>query len=137
MSIESGQRLKIECLEFDPATRVLTGPGGRIKLVGDVCRIMRMLMEAEGQTVSAETLAGGCRRSVPWAVFSGIHRCRYRIERVGADRGLIRTARGHGYAIGPDRRVRRAFTPHQLAMLEEVLATHPDERAAAVVRAAL
>jgi DNA-binding response OmpR family regulator len=132
-----GGRVAIDYLEFDPKTRVLVGPAGRIKLVGDVARLMRVLMQAGGQTASVDALSKACRRSVPWAVSSGIHRCRRRIERVGADRRLIRTDRGRGYALALDRRVERTFTPYQLALLGEVLATHPNQTAAAVIRAAL
>jgi DNA-binding response OmpR family regulator len=128
--------LIVGCLTFDGA-RYLKGPSGRARVPSYGARILRTLMATPGETVGIERLLKLCPTLSEDGVRKRISRLRRRIEHVGGEGWMLRSDRGRGYALGTRTHVTRTFSSHQINILNDLLATHPDQSAAAVIRSVL
>ena len=132
--------LSVGSLVLDAGARTLTGPAGTCDLRVGALAVLRALMRQPGQVVEIGRLieARWCSNLEPasaqTAIRMALSRARDAIAHVGGDPKQLRAASGVGYKLIGEAKVVRSFTLEQAALLDQLLASHPDAtRVAALV----
>ena len=115
-------------------SRTLTGPAGTVELDLGPYSVLRELMRRPGDVVPVAWLVDALypdpdlECEVPErAVVTRVYRAREAMERVGVPGDMLRCRRGDGYVLDAGSpRVVRSYTPEQVALLDRIVATHPD-----------
>ena len=115
-------------------SRTLTGPAGSAELDLGPYSVLRELMRRPGDVVSAAHLIDTAwpdpdlECEVPEkALLMRVSRAKDALERVGVPRSWLRCRRGDGYVLAGEPRVVRSYSPAQAALLDRIVATHPDQ----------
>ncbi len=125
-------------LVLDVATRILSGPSGWIALAASEFAVMRLLIEH--RMVPREELLASAfppdtqqPRQPDHALAQRLLRLRTVLETVGVPGDAITCHPKQGYSMGLSREEFRTFTGQGLALLEELLRTHPNRPAVALL----
>ncbi len=126
---------------LDVRGHALVGPAGRVVLERGAYVVLKALMAHPGVALSADDLiAAGWPDpdlepdAAERAVCMRVLRARAAMKEAGLPPKQLRTVRGTGYLVEGTPLVVRAFTPAQADVLDTLLATHPNQAAAAEVR---
>ena len=119
-------------------TRVLRGPNGALCLTPGDFAVVRLVMHARLVPLAELTAAvagATCRTSArpDHALAQRVVRLRAVLERVGIDGHAIENSAGSGYRLTLAERDCRIFVGDRLAVLNHLLATHPDRAGAVFV----
>jgi DNA-binding response OmpR family regulator len=126
-------------LVLDLKTRVLTGPATSTELASSCFGTVRAFMRHAGQIVDTGTLIGELflaglePKEAEVALRHRIMRVRQMLTKVGMPASCLRNVRGEGYVLDAPEKVVRTFTPAQADILDRLVATHPDQAAAAMI----
>lgn len=132
----SSQRalLTVGELVLDIAARTLTGPIGTSDLTVGAFAVLLALMKNQGAVLETGQLIEARWRpdlepaNAPTMIRMAVSRARSAIAQVGADPKQLRAVTAVGYRLGGAPRVVRAYTREQAAVLERIIATHPDQQ---------
>ena len=135
--------LRLGSISLDTTFGILSGPVGRHRLTGDPARILQEMLTHPGLTFSNESIHSLCTVRDATAtppdvlVKSRISRCRGLLGRVGGPTAadMLQTERGFGYRLVVPR-IEMRLNEQQAALLDGLLASHPDQAAVGLFRMA-
>ena len=128
-------------LVLDVSTRILSGPSGWVTLSASEYGIVRMLIgyrmvPGEELLLAAFPPETQQPRQPDHALAQRLLRLRTVLETVGVPGDAIVCHPKQGYSMGLSGEEFRTFTGHGLALLEELLRTHPNRDAVAMLNRA-